>query len=84
MLTWTKDYDDYSNAEYFAQAPFANEFGDPYYWKLSQKLENDKIIWYENHDLDILDDSPCDFDTLEEAKEYVETLDAAIKENKSL
>lgn len=82
MLNWTKDYDDNSNTEYFAPAPFANEFGDPYYWKISQRLENDKIVWYENHDADILDEAPCDFETLEEAQQYVQNLDDEIKESR--
>ena len=72
MLTWIKEYDDDSNTEWMAASPYGEDDGFPYYWRLSQRLENDKIIWYENHDLDILDDAPCDFDTLEEAKQYIE------------
>lgn len=82
MLNWQKDWSDDSNTEWFAPSPITDEFGDPYYWKLSQKLENDKIVWYENHDTGILDETPCDFESLEEAKQYVESLDQEIKDNR--
>ena len=81
MLDWRKGYDDNSNTEWSAQSFYGNEFGDPYYWKISQRLENDKIVWFENHDADILDIS-CDFESLEEAKQFVESLDQGIKENR--
>jgi hypothetical protein len=72
MLNWEKQYDDNSNTEWYVASPFGEDDGFSYYWRLSQKLENDKILWYENHDLDIADDCPCDFETLEEAKQYIE------------
>lgn len=82
MLNWESQYDDNSNTEWYAKSCVADGFGDPYYWKISQKLENDKIIWYENHDLDIKDEAPCDFESLEDAMTYVQNLDDEIKENR--
>jgi hypothetical protein len=80
MLNWSKQYDDNSNTEWIAQSCVGDEFGDCYYWKLSQKLENDRILWYENHDEDISDEYPCDFLELEEAKQYVKEKDLEIVE----
>lgn len=80
MLNWQSQYDDDSNTEWYAQSCVADEFGDAYYWKLTQVLLNDKIQWIENHDSYINDECPCYFDTIEEAKQYIEERDLEIRE----
>jgi hypothetical protein len=77
MLNWADCTDDHSNTEWIAPSPYGDD-GSAFYWRLSQKLENDQILWYENHDEDIMDDNPCDFTTLEEAKLFIEEQHNAI------
>lgn len=78
MLIWQSQYDDNSNTEWLAQSCVVDEFGDAYYWRLSQKLESNRIQWVENHDSDIFYGEPCSFETLEEAKDYIEEFDKSV------
>jgi hypothetical protein len=83
MLNWIKCYDDDSNTEWYCSSYLSDESND-YYWRLSQKLECDQVIWYENHDEDISDEYSCDFKTIEEAKHFIEIRNKELMEASSI
>lgn len=75
-MNWQKTYDNNDNDVWEAPSPYSE---DGFQWRLMQKLQGNKIIWYEAHDADLLDpEDGEEFETLELAKEFVELQDKEI------
>lgn len=76
-MNWTKTYDNNDNDVWEATSPYEEGFQ----WRLMQKLQDNKIVWYEAHDADLLDDPDWaeEFENLEAAKEFVEIQDKEIR-----
>ena len=79
-MNWQKTYDDFDNDVWESLSPYEED----YQWRLKQKLQSNKVVWFEAHDEDLLDDPQWaeEFDSLESAKTFVEELDEEIKSRK--
>lgn len=71
-LVWFTDCDEDGNTIWEAASPY-NDEGTPFYYRIRQRLYNDKIEYYEDSD-DILvnDDSDGAWDSLDEAKDQMQ------------
>lgn len=75
-ITWDKEYDDDDNTIWVAASPYTDEDGAPeFFWRLKQRLRDDKIEWYEAHDAELLNIPEWGeiWTDLDKAKCYIET-----------
>lgn len=67
-LVWTEHFDDNDNSWWEARSPYIHD-GDSFMWRLRQKLVENRIEWYADHDQECGGDWNGDsFLSLEEAK----------------
>ena len=77
-LIWHEEYDENDNTIWEAAAPYADECGSPFYFRIKQKLEDNKRIFYDASDEDIRGDYRRDWESIDEAKTDLE------KDNESI
>lgn len=56
-LHWERLYDDNDNSYYEANSPYHDD-EVPFKWRLRQRIRDDCIEWYEDHDAELLGDTP--------------------------
>lgn len=67
-IHWYEDLDDYDNSIWRGSSPFCVD-GDPFMWRLKQLLCGNKIVWYADHDAELVDGAADQtWATIEEAK----------------
>lgn len=70
-LAWYKKYDDDDNEMWTADSPYSND-EDSIMWRLKQRLQGGKVVWYADHDSELGDDwEGITWLTLEAAKKAV-------------
>lgn len=50
---WTESFDDDDNSIWEAPSPYHYD-GSPFYWRLKQRLFDNRHEWYEAHDLELM------------------------------
>ncbi len=67
-LNWFEDTDEYGNTVWLAAGPYTEGFQ----WRLKQALRDNKPIWFEAHDSELLSRKAEEYATIEDAKADVE------------
>jgi len=80
-LEWTEDFDDGDNSIWEAMSPYHDD-GSFFKWRLCQRLEDNRIIWYSNHDKE-LGGTGDYWVTLQEAKDATQNSHDHILEHES-
>jgi len=79
-LDWTGENDDMGNTTWEAASPY-HEDGHPFMWRIKPRLGDNKVEFYECHDLELMDEeSPQGWPTIEVAKAMIEQKHAEIME----
>ncbi len=57
-IDWQEDFDDDDNSIWCGCSPYTTDADGPpnVYWRLKQRLRDNKIEWYEAHDSELLPD----------------------------
>ena len=66
-IAWHEDWDDDDNSIWEGASPYHDD-GSPIYWRLKQRLVENKIEWYAAHDAELGPEDVPPFDSLEHAK----------------
>lgn len=77
---WTEEFDDHDNSSWEAASPYEVD-ESLLYWRLKQRLVNNKIEWVEAHDCELMagePDPPDSWATIEEAKTAIAVKHAEI------
>ena len=78
VLDWTSDLGGDDNTYWEAPSSYHDE-GTPICFRLKQKIIEDSIHWIEAHDDEILQHSPLEWRSLDEAKKAVEEMELNIR-----
>ena len=72
-LSWHEDYDDDDNSMYEAASPYHND-GSPFYFRIRQRLRDNKHEFYEASDAEVMmdEEDPRTWATLNEAKAAIQ------------
>lgn len=70
-LEWTEHFDDNDNSYWEALSPYTND-GPPIMWRIRQRLGDNRIEYYEDHDQELLQHAPDYWITLGDAQEAIE------------
>ena len=73
VLNWSSDLGGDDNTFWEAPSSYHND-GSPICFRLTQKVIEDSIHWVESHDDELLQHSPLEWRSLDEAKQAVEEL----------
>jgi hypothetical protein len=85
-LEWQSDLDEEGNTYWYASSPYAEEEdGCPFAWQLKQRLKDNKIQWYEDHDPELMASDPeRSWACIDQAKSDVEKDHFEIMEGEGL
>lgn len=73
-LRWEESFDDDDNSIWEASGPYGDEEGGCLgSWRLRQKLSNNQLWWYSDHDPELQDEEDS-WTSLEKAKTDIEAL----------
>ena len=66
QINWVEDWDDNDNTYWEGASPYVDE---AFYWRLCQWLQDNRIVWIDNSDNELVGDGVGEFwPTLDEAK----------------
>jgi len=68
QLNWREHFDENDNSIWEADGPYS----DGFQWRLKQAIHENRIVWYEAHDAELIGDYPETWPTLEAAKRAIE------------
>jgi len=73
-LSWHEEYDNDDNSIYEAASPYHDD-GSPFYFRIRQRLRDNKHEFYEASDAEVMmdEEDPRTWPTLEEAKAAMQT-----------
>ena len=76
-IRWDEDFDDNDNSIWVGASPFTAD-SDPeavpdIYWRLRQRLANNRIEWYADHDAELGGETGEWWESLEEASAACQT-----------
>ncbi len=76
-LVWEEDFDHLDNSIFKALSLYSSETGEDatpdIYWRIKQEIIDNKIVWIEAHDGELMGDTEQEYwSTLEEAKESIQ------------
>lgn len=74
VLSWHEEYDDDDNSIYEAASPYHDD-GSPFYFRIRQRLRDNKHEFYEASDAEVMmdEDDPRIWESLEAARAAMQT-----------